>query len=51
MFEDLSGTILDELCIDYNCDEMDRRIIESYLNLDDKTKQAFKDYLKKLLGE
>lgn len=51
MFEDLSGTILDELCIEYGCDDMDRKIIESYLKLDAKTKQAFKEYIKNILGE
>ena len=51
MFEDLSGTILDELCIEYNCDELDRKIIESYLKLDVKSKQAFKAYIRKILDE
>lgn len=51
MFEDLSGTILDELCIDYGCDDMDRKIIKAYLDLDDDSKRAFKNYLKKLLDE
>jgi transcriptional regulator with XRE-family HTH domain len=51
MFEDLSDTILDELCIDYNCDDMDRKIIKAYLDLDDDSKRAFKNYLKKLLDE
>lgn len=51
MFDDLSGTILDELCIEYGCDAMDRKIIESYLKLDARTKQALKDYISKLLGE
>lgn len=51
MFDDLSGTILDELCIEYNCDELDRKIIESYLKLDVKSKQAFKAYIRKILDE
>ena len=51
MFDDLSGTILDELCIEYGCDTMDRKIIESYLKLDARTKQALKDYVSKRLGE
>ena len=51
MFEDLSGTVLDELCTEYDCDSTDRKIIEEYLKLDTKSRQVLKDYIKNVFGK
>lgn len=49
-FENLPETILDEICDEYNCDELDKKLIEEYLKLDSKRKQVLKDYMKKVFG-
>ena len=51
MFEDLSGTVLDDLCTEYDCDSTDRKIIEEYLKLDTKSRQVLKDYIKNVFGK
>lgn len=51
MVDDLSGTVLDELCNEYNCDDTDRKIIEEYLKLDSKSRQVLKDYMKNVFGK
>lgn len=49
MFDDFPKTILDELCKQYHCDELDRNLIEEYLNLDPATRKVLKDYIKNIL--
>lgn len=51
MFDDLSGTVLDELCNEYDCDDTDRKIIEEYLKLDSKSRQILKNYMKNVFGK
>ena len=46
MFSDLPKTILDDLCIQYNCDSLDRSIIECYLKLTACERQTIKKYIK-----
>lgn len=41
-------TITDEIAEDYNLDEIDKKIIQKYLELDDKHRQFLKDYLKSI---
>ena len=49
MFDDFPKTILDELCKQYHCDELDRNLIEEYLNLDPASRKVLKDYIKNIL--
>lgn len=51
MFSELPQTILDELCKQYDLDEVDRSIIQEYVKMDKKSRQALKDYIQKILGK
>ena len=51
MFDDLPQTILDELCIQYDCDELDRALIEEYLKLDATSRRVLKDYIRNVFGQ
>lgn len=51
MFDDLPQTILDELCIQYDCDELDRSLIEEYLKLDATNRKVLKDYIRNVFGK
>lgn len=46
MFTDLPDTILDELCIQYDLDDIDRKIMEIYLELPPEARQALKDKIR-----
>lgn len=46
MFTDLPDTILDELCIQYGLDDIDRKIMEIYLELPSEARQALKDKIR-----
>ena len=48
MFIEPPGTLIDELCIQYNCDSLDRSIIEEYLKLDSESRNVLKNYLKNI---
>lgn len=48
MFDDLPQTVLDELCMQYDCDGFDRVLIEEYLKLSADDKQVLKDFIKRL---
>lgn len=48
MFDSLPGTVLDELCLQYGCDDEDRVIIEEYLKLDPDSRSVLKDYIRKI---
>lgn len=45
MFSDLPKTILDDLCKQYNCDSLDKSIIECYLKLTAFERQTIKKYI------
>lgn len=47
MFDNLPQTILDELCMQYNLDEFDRKLINLYLSLPESARTAIKDQIKK----
>lgn len=52
MFTNLPDTILDELCIQYGLDDIDRKIMEIYLELPEEARQALKDKIReKFLSE
>lgn len=48
MFSDLPQTVLDELCIQYDCDIDDRSIIEEYLKLDAASRKVLKNYMRRV---
>lgn len=50
MFTDLPDTILDELCIQYGLDDIDRKIVEIYLELPKSARDAIKEIIKKKFG-
>lgn len=45
MFDDLPQTVLDELCMQYDCDDFDRVLIEEYLKLNTNDKQIIKSFI------
>lgn len=51
MFSDLPQTVLDELCMQYECDEDDRSMIYEYLKLDAASRKVLKDYIKNVFGK
>lgn len=48
MFRQDEKTILSQLATEYNLDDLDRRIIESYLKMGEPQRKAIKDYIKTL---
>ena len=47
MFDNLPQTVLDELCMQYNLDEFDRKLINLYLSLPESARTAIKEQIKK----
>lgn len=43
MFDDLPQTVLDELCVQYNLDDLDRSLVEMYIEMPEQVR----DYLKR----
>ena len=50
MFSDLPDTILDELCMQYDLDEYDKKLLEMYLELPKSARDAIKEIIKKKFG-
>lgn len=48
MFSGTPETIIDELAEEYSLDDIDRKIIEKYLNLNEEGRKVIKEYLKSL---
>lgn len=46
MFSNLPQTVLDDLCKQYNCDSLDKSLIECYLKLNASERQIIKNYIK-----
>lgn len=46
MFSDLPQTVLDELCQQYDLDDLDRSLIDEYLKLDAADRKVLKDYIR-----
>lgn len=51
MFEDLPETVLDELAMQYELDEMDKSIIRNYLDLTASERETVKKYIRGVLGK
>lgn len=49
MFDAFPETVLDDLCKQYNMDELDRSIVSSYLQLSDAERAAIKKYVQSLI--
>lgn len=47
MFENLPETTLDELCLEYDLDDLDRKILNIYLSLSTDARSALKNAIKK----
>lgn len=47
MFDDLPQTILDELCAQYDLDELDRQIVDIYISLPKQLRDSVKEHIKK----
>lgn len=46
-FSDLPQTILEELCNQYNLDELDKQIVDIYISLPKQLRDSVKDHIKK----
>ena len=49
MFDDLPDTILDELCAQYELDNLDRILIQEYLKLSPEERQVLKNFTKNIV--
>ncbi len=50
MFTDVPATVLDELCRQYDLDELDRSLITKYLKLTAHDRQVLKDYIRNIIN-
>ena len=50
MFSDLPDTVLDELCMQYDLDAYDKKLLEVYLELPKSARDAIKEIIKKKFG-
>lgn len=48
MFSGTPESIVDEIAEDYNLDDLDKKIIEKYLELPEDKRKAIKEYLKSI---
>ncbi len=48
-YSNLPKSILEDICSVYNCDEMDRKLIEAYLESSPDVRAAIKQYIKKVM--
>ncbi len=46
MFSNLPQTVLDELCKQYDLDDLDRKLLDFYLTLDSDVRQAVKKHIR-----
>lgn len=47
MFDDLPQTVLDELCMQYDLDDLDRTLVEMYLEMPDQVRDYLKQEIRK----
>ena len=47
MFTGTPESVVDEIAEEYNLDDIDKKIIERYLELSEKQRQVIKEYIKK----
>lgn len=48
VFSELPNTLLDNVVEEYDLDELDKRIVESYLQLSKEKKEVIKEYLQNI---
>lgn len=51
MFSNLPETVLDELCIQYECDEYDKQLIKLYLELPFDVRKLLKEKIKDIFNQ
>jgi len=49
MFSDVPQTVVDELCAQYDLDELDRIMIQEYLKLDESSRNVLKTYIRSIM--
>lgn len=47
MFDDLPQTVLDELCVQYDLDDLDRTLVEMYLEMPEQVRDYLKQEIRK----
>ena len=47
MFDDLPQTVLDELCVQYDLDDLDRSIVQMYLEMPEQVRDYLKQEIRK----
>lgn len=47
MFDDLPQTVLDELCAQYDLDDLDRTLVEMYIEMPDQVRDYLKQEIRK----
>lgn len=47
MFDDLPQTVLDELCVQYDLDDLDRNLVEMYLEMPEQLRSYLKQEIRK----
>lgn len=47
MFDDLPQTVLDELCVQYDLDDLDRTLVEMYLEMPEQVRYYLKQEIRK----
>ena len=50
MFTSTPKTIVDEIAEDFKLDEIDKKIIEKYLELTDEQRSVIKEYIKSIFS-
>lgn len=51
MFDDLPQTVLDELCVQYGLDDLDRSLVEMYLEMPDAVREGLKQEIRKWISK
>lgn len=49
MFDDLPQTIVDELCAQYDLNDFDKALVETYVSLPAGSRERIKEYMKQLV--
>ena len=50
MFTGTPESVVDEIAEEYNLDDIDKKIIERYLELSEKQRQVIKEYIKSIFS-
>lgn len=49
MFSDLPETVIDELCQEYDLDDLDRILIQEYVRMDAASRNVLKEYVRRIV--